>query len=651
MFYFNLYNKKSSTYFLLVHLLTSTMTASCPLPCRCNWIEGKYSLNCLEKNITSLPLTSDDIEAVIFDKNPLTLNSYEFVRAGLSNVRKIRMRYCGISVLFGDVFSGLKNLHELDLSHNNLTIVIPGQFPKLPELRILDLSNNFLSSIHKNSFLSIGLKLERLDITNNFLVTLPWTTFNPLPSLKQISLGGNPWYCDCKLGELHSELIRRNILPDLVACASPPVLATRYWRSLQQSDFTCSPTISLPHPAQHSVLPGQVVTLHCQVTGNPAPKVTWRLDGAILLKTNNEMYRIIEPKSGDEHGSSIFSVLTILNMSSSSLGNYSCSAKNSIGREKKDINIIFLKTAKRKEETDDNYLLLTITICASVVILIICIVITVYCCMKKSKSLKFSSHSNSFTIFEYEKKPSKESEKSRAGTYDSLDMPGTLSKCSTLHTYLPDSSLYGGDDYDSVTLPRNDSVTLPRNASILTRSDSIPITSSDSDVMKTESQSLSSMLTLMTMSNKPYSRECIGTISSVPDPIYGSIRRTITIPPQYQSYTHNAPVPTLWHERPGYVTLPRRPKSCKVLPLDSHGPRTSADGCSHNNISSLPLDKTKPYQRESTMLSPYFPASSAFNTVGIPVVHVPIAMAEADIHERPPSPQINSKVCLDTIAE
>merc|ERR1719209_2047718 len=117
------------------------------------------------------------------------------------------------------------------------------------------------------------------------------------------------------------------------------------------------------------------------------------------------------------------------------------------------------------------------------------------------------------------------------------------------------------------------------------------------------------MCTLMNMTNKPYSRECIGigTISSVPDPIYGSIRRTITIPPQYHSYAHNAPVPTLWHQRPGYVTLPRRPKSCKVLPLDSHGKGRTADSFCPSNISTMPLDKTMSYQRESTMLPPYSP--------------------------------------------
>ena len=192
----------------------------------------------------------------------------------------------------------------------------------------------------------------------------------------------------------------------------------------------------------------------------------------------------------------------------------------------------------RKEESDDNYLLLIMTVCASVVILIISVVIIIYCYKIKFSSIKSSSHSNSFTILEYDKKSSKELEKplkepqsihlpgSEAGAfYRSLQSPGTPSRCSTLRTHLPDDSHLSGDDYDTVTLPR---------------SESIPTTSRDSNVTRTESQSLSSMLTVLT--NKPYSRECIGTISSVPDPLYGCIRRTATIPPLYQSYIHTNPI-------------------------------------------------------------------------------------------------------------
>ena len=311
----------------------------------------------------------------------------------------------------------------------------------------------------------------------------------------------------------------------------------------------------------------------------------------------------------------------------------------------------------RKEESDDNYLLLIMTVCASVVIVIISVVIIVYCYKIKFNSIKSSSHSNSFTILEYDKKSSKELEKplkepqsihlpgSEAGAfYRSLQLPGTLSRCSTLRTYLPDDSHLSEDNYDTVTLPRTDSL-------ILSRSESIPKTSRDFDAMRTKTQSLSSMFTVLT--NQPYSRECISTISSVPDPLYGCIRRTVTIPPHYQSYIHTTPTPTLWHHRPGYVTLPRRPKSNQNLPPDSHGPKPSND-CGHSYTSTLLLNKTKsyPYQRKSPILPPFSPASSPLNTVGIPVVDAPVAIAEADIQERSPSPQSNSsRVCLDTIVE
>jgi len=621
---------------LLLVLTVTKLGTSCPLPCTCNWVEGKYTLNCAMKNISNPPISDGNIESVTLDKNPLNMKGYEFLTAGLRNVRKISMKFCNISQFFGEVFSGLNNLHELDLSRNALTYLKDGQFPSLPQLRILDLSHNILSSIHKNSFSGLGRKVERLDLSNNALMTIPWTTFIPLPSMKQVSLGANPWHCDCKLGELHSHLSRRKIVIESVMCNTPLTVASKNWRNLNQEDFTCSPTVSLPHPAEHSVLPGQVVPLHCQVSGNPTPSVTWTLDGVALLKTNNEVYSIIEKKSGDGSSISIFSVFTIMNMSSTNLGKYSCLAKNSIGMESKDIDLLFLDTAKLKGESENDSLIITITICASIVVIAIGIVIVIYCYAKRLMKIKSSSHSSSFTILEYKKKPSIDSCTTtpwlspRPSVHDKMsheDVSGTLSRCSTRQAYLPEVGHHSsGDDGDTITLPRSDSVTLPKV---------------DLDLIATEALSLSSLFTPMT--NKPFSRDSIGTISTLPDPIYNCVRRTTTFPPQYHSYAHSTPVPTLWHQRPGYVTLPRRPRysKCQDQLLDTLGPRTSADGCSHSNISSMS------YQNQFTMVPPCSSTSAtAINIVGIPAIEV--TKQEGDLQN---IQEDFGKVCLDTIPE
>ena len=142
--------------FLLVSLASTSFL--CPAPCQCKWQGGLNTLDCVEKNITNIPLTDDaKIEAVMLDRNNLDqLQEYEFVNAGLAHVRKLTMRYCKLDSFKEDLFSGLTNLHHLDLSHNSLTLLLSHQFPALPALRSLDLSHNLLHNIHKDSFYNLG---------------------------------------------------------------------------------------------------------------------------------------------------------------------------------------------------------------------------------------------------------------------------------------------------------------------------------------------------------------------------------------------------------------------------------------------------------------------------------------------------------------
>ena len=164
------------------------------------------------------------------------------------------------------------------------------------------------------------------------------------------------------------------------------------------------------------------------------------------------------------------------------------------------------------------------------------------------------------------------------------------------------------------------------------------------------------------MSNIAGSRASIGSLSTIStiDPIYGTIRRPYH-PQHTNAHCQAMPPPPNCHQRPGYVTLPRRPKQRPALPLgDSLGPRSNADGCSHSNISTLPLDKLMNHQCKSTTLLPYTPptpaSSTAINTVGLPAVDISTAddvlpmrtstpKAEPDL-----SPPL-SRAHLDTIPE
>jgi len=655
-------------YLFLLPLLEVVTTTNCPSPCQCKWLEGKYTLDCVETNITRFPLTGDNIEAIILDKNDFSkLEAFEFVNSGLSHVRKVSMKSCNLDKFEDDLFSGLTNLHGLDLSHNMLTQLSRHQFPSLPELRSLDLSQNYLRSVHKDSFSNVGTNLVRVDLSGNSLISIPWTTFIPLPNLKQLSLGGNPWHCDCRLGELHSELVRKAIVPAQATCSTPRALSSKHWANFHSKQFTCSPTVSLPHPSQHAVQPGQLVPLHCQVSGNPSPSVTWRQNGYTMPEGNQDTYSIRQTKSGEGHSTDIFSVLTIRNMSSFALGTYSCLAKNKVGIDEKEIRISFHDVAQVFDELEDKPVLLIVGIsAATVIIVIITLMLVIICCIRRFRDGKSrtSSHSSSFTILDYkDTKPTKDLDlfrpswtnpmpkPPRTGAYDKMsceDIPGTLSRSSTRQTYLladpcdGDTSHLSVDGYDSATLPRSDTDWTRHEKTV------------------TAPYPTDTLLMLPPFCNQAGSRASVGTISTI-DPIYGTVRRTL--PPQYAYAPHYPAMPSVCHSRPGYVTLPRRPKISRrpALPLgDSLGPRSSADGCSHSNIASLPMNMSFDHQCKSTMLPPYSPpppaSITAINTVGLPPVQIPSPEEDPPMRTSTPktAPDLSppsSRALLDTILE
>eukprot|EP00092_Neocalanus_flemingeri_P022217 GFUD01024096.1.p1 GENE.GFUD01024096.1~~GFUD01024096.1.p1 ORF type:complete len:344 (+),score=58.19 GFUD01024096.1:39-1034(+) len=280
-----------------------------------------------------------------------------------------------------------------------------------------------------------------------------------------------------------------------------------------------------------------------------------------------------------------------------------------------------------------------IAVSASVaIILILVLLLIVLCFARKFKALKTSSHSSSFTILGFSDtrsaKPSKTNpmpKPPRTGAYDRMsceDIPGTLSRGSTGLTYLladtcdGDTSHVSGEFQTEATLPRRETNWTRQACSTLfeVQKSSDPLDCPD-------------MFPLLV--NRPGCRASIGTISissmSTIDPIYGTIEHPYPLPyPQHTfkpSHPNSPPNHPICHQRPGYVTLPRRPKSShaqrpSLSSLDCLGPRTSADGSSHSNISTLPMNKCTDHRCQTTMLPPYSPpppaSISAINTVGLP---------------------------------
>ena len=75
------------------------------------------------------------------------------------------------------------------------------------------------------------------------------------------------------------------------------------------------------HPQNITTREGQNVTLHCNATGNPAPKISWYKDGYPI---NNSFSTILSPSHEQ---------LTITNVNRTDSGDYTCRAKNRVGTD------------------------------------------------------------------------------------------------------------------------------------------------------------------------------------------------------------------------------------------------------------------------------------------------------------------------------
>ncbi|XP_007518608.1 leucine-rich repeat transmembrane protein FLRT1 [Erinaceus europaeus] len=95
-----------------------------------------------------------------------------------------------------DTFSRLQNLTELSLVRNSLAAP-PLRLPSA-RLQRLFLQDNAISHVPADALARMRA-LERLDLSNNNLTTLPRGLFDDLDSLAQLLLRNNPWFCGCGL--------------------------------------------------------------------------------------------------------------------------------------------------------------------------------------------------------------------------------------------------------------------------------------------------------------------------------------------------------------------------------------------------------------------------------------------------------------------
>lgn len=127
--------------------------------------------------------------------------------------------------------SSLKKVLNIFFNYNNFGDIITNiSFGALEQLQWIDLRHNQITSIGQNTFARLTKNFRYLDLSWNYIQTLPPHTFDFLYTYNNIyiNLANNPWNCDCHLEELRTKLLQFNqsylLDSPYIMCSSPDEL-------------------------------------------------------------------------------------------------------------------------------------------------------------------------------------------------------------------------------------------------------------------------------------------------------------------------------------------------------------------------------------------------------------------------------------------
>ncbi|XP_029171967.1 leucine-rich repeat-containing protein 24 [Nylanderia fulva] len=373
--------------------------------CRCKWVSGKKTAECIKQNLTHVPGNlSSEIQYLDLSDNRISHLTYNaFERVHLVNLHKLALRECGIESIHTNAFNGLKIIIEIDLSGNNIRTLHPGTFQETLRLRVLLLNQNRLKVLENDLFFNLTFlqkvtlsenRLERIEertfrrlpefaslaLDGNNFSTLQLQSFEDLPKLGSLELRNNPWNCNCHLKRFRDWAIEEKLYTKPTTCQQPPNMAGKMWDEVTSDEFACRPKIIAIGPATKVEMGRGDVTLSCKATGIPRPQLSWAHRTRVLdhssRRPNSDRGYVLSTSHD-------WLNLTIFDATPSDKGDYICHAKSPGGDAEKNVTLAIVSDALGSRDNVVNLPLIIGLTVAALCLLIVMIVLSVYFCQRR----------------------------------------------------------------------------------------------------------------------------------------------------------------------------------------------------------------------------------------------------------------------------
>ncbi|CAC5400298.1 TLR13 [Mytilus coruscus] len=207
--------------FFIISILGKVYTESCPKYCECVYENqtSRYTGECTGEKLTYIPKFPKYITDVVFINNYLyTLSRITFRNISSLNITHLNLQENRIAVIERNAFQDLKFLVRLDISGNNGTTLkyVRESLHNLPKSSIQELGLNHMLWIPLKNMSGIfdglnGSKINRIELSHNYLYPFDGTWFANLPSLQQLDISWNSITDDLQLSGL-SNLTRLNLI-------------------------------------------------------------------------------------------------------------------------------------------------------------------------------------------------------------------------------------------------------------------------------------------------------------------------------------------------------------------------------------------------------------------------------------------------------